>query len=62
MLDPECRSRNIRPPALCDKLASALKAKKQNEKQKQASVKDVRTLYTEEPNELRAIGNLDRPY
>ena len=33
-----------------------------NEKQKQTSVKDVTTLSTEEPNELRAIGNLDRPY
>ena len=36
--------------------------KNKNEKQKQTLVKDVRTLSTEEPNELRAIGNLDRPY
>ena len=28
VLDLECRSRNTRPPALCNKLASALKAKK----------------------------------
>ena len=35
------------------------KPRNKNEKQKQTSVKDVRTLST---NELWAIGNLDRPY
>ena len=38
------------------------KMKNENEKQKQTSVKDVRTLSSEESDEPRAIGNLDRPY
>ena len=41
-----------RPPALYDKLDSALKPRNKNKKQKKTSVKDVRMLSSEQPNEL----------
>ena len=58
VLDPECRSRNKTP---CTVRQISL-GSEENEKQKKSSVKDVRMLSSEQPNEPRAIGNLDRPF
>ena len=62
MLDLEFLSRN-KTPALCCKLQGALRGQEIKTKFKMKRLmRDVKTLFSEQPNELQAIRKLDHQY